>query len=112
MGFERDQRGLKQGDPISPFLFSIVMEVLCYLVSRVVDVGGLLGCKIVDEAISIILLQFADNSLFFIPKKNSKIHNLRSILLIFEAISSMMINLLKNKLYAIPDDQDANQFAG
>lgn len=48
---ERGQRGLRQGDSIFPFLFNIVIKVLCFLVSRAVEVGGLLGCKLGAEDI-------------------------------------------------------------
>lgn len=111
-GLEKGQRGLRQGDPISPFLFNIVMEVLDCLVARAVEVEGLSGCKFRDEELSISILQFADNSLFFIPKKMEEIKNIWSILLLFETISGLRINLPKSKLYAIPfENRDALRYA-
>lgn len=88
------------------------MQVLGCLVARAVEVGGLLGCKFGEEELSISVLQFADDSLFFIPKKIEEIKNMRSILLMFETISGLRINLPKSKLYAIPsENRDALGYA-
>ncbi|KAL6349294.1 hypothetical protein AAG906_033950 [Vitis piasezkii] len=38
--------GLRQGDPLSPYLFVIRMEALSYLINRVVSEGFLLGCRV------------------------------------------------------------------
>ncbi|GJZ29586.1 RNA-directed DNA polymerase, eukaryota, reverse transcriptase zinc-binding domain protein [Tanacetum coccineum] len=39
-------RGLKQGDPLSLFLFILIMEILHISVQRVVDVGMFRGSKV------------------------------------------------------------------
>jgi len=42
-GFFSSSRGLMQGDPLSPFLFVIVMEVLSKMIIATVDRGFLCG---------------------------------------------------------------------
>ena len=39
-------RGLRQGEPLSSYLFVIWMEALSYLIGRVVAGGFLSGCSI------------------------------------------------------------------
>ena len=44
-GFFQSSKGLRQGNPLSPYLFVIVMEVFSYFLKRAVDGGFLLGCR-------------------------------------------------------------------
>ena len=45
-GFFQSSRGLRQGDPISPYLFVVVMEALSCLIKRAVNGGFLSPCEV------------------------------------------------------------------
>ena len=59
------QRGLRQGDPLSPALFVICTEILSRLIHREALLGNLKGIKISRSCEPISLLMFADNLLIF-----------------------------------------------
>ena len=42
-------QGLRQGDPLSPFLFIIIMDVLSRFISKAVSLGSLSGFKVGKE---------------------------------------------------------------
>ena len=67
-GFFQSSRGLRQGDPLSPYLFVIAMEVFSCLLRRVINGGFLSGWRVrgrSGEGILISHLLFADDTLVF-----------------------------------------------
>jgi hypothetical protein len=58
-------RGLRQGDPLSPYLFLFVADALSSLIKREVDNGALRELKICCRAPGISRLLFADDCLMF-----------------------------------------------
>ncbi|GKB70054.1 RNA-directed DNA polymerase, eukaryota [Tanacetum coccineum] len=56
-------KGLKQGDPISPFLFILIMETLHLSFSRVINAGLFKGISI-NQSFSISHLFYADDAVF------------------------------------------------
>ncbi|XP_060974235.1 uncharacterized protein LOC133039370 [Cannabis sativa] len=59
------QRGLRQGDPMSPFLFLLCQEVLSKLVRRAEERGTVHGIKIALAAPPVAHLMFADDTILF-----------------------------------------------
>ena len=66
-GFFQNSRGLRHGDPLSPYLFVIGMEALSRLLDRAVD-NYLSGSKIADrDGVRSVIshLLYADDTLLF-----------------------------------------------
>ena len=66
--FFQSSRGLRQGDPLSPYFFVIEMEMFSGLLMRAVDEGFLSGCRVKSrygEGVKISHLLFADDTLVF-----------------------------------------------
>ncbi|CAL5442302.1 unnamed protein product [Camellia sinensis] len=86
------QRGVRQGGPLSPFLFNLVAEGLNILLSRAYQMGITKGVKI--GAIDVLLshLQFADDSILFCEAEEEEVRNLKRILRCFEVMSGLRIN--------------------
>nr|XP_027124324.1 uncharacterized protein LOC113741027 [Coffea arabica] len=64
-GFVKPGRGIRQGDPLSPYLFLICSEGFSNLLQRSTEDRSLKGVKISRQGPSITHLFFADDSLIF-----------------------------------------------
>ncbi|KAJ9539578.1 hypothetical protein OSB04_026084 [Centaurea solstitialis] len=94
-------KGLRQGDPMAPFLFLIVAENLNLLMEEAVDKGLYHGIKVGNEEVIISHLQFADDAIFFGEWSLVNLKNLLKILECFRLLSGMKINMRKSKLYGV-----------
>ena len=60
-GWVKASRGLRQGDPLSPFLFTLVANVLSRLMIRAEETGIIEGFFVGRDRTRVSLLQFADS---------------------------------------------------
>ncbi|RVW74273.1 Transposon TX1 uncharacterized 149 kDa protein [Vitis vinifera] len=75
-GFFSSSKGLRQGDPLSPYLFIMGMEVLSALISRAVEGGFIYGCRIWKgrgQPVNITHLLFADDTIVFCEAKKESL---------------------------------------
>jgi len=93
------QRGLCQGDPLSPFLFLIAAEGLNILMKAMVDNNLYTGYTVgtVNQVV-VSHLQFADDTLLLGNKSWANVRALRATLVIFESMSSLKVNFNKSLL--------------
>lgn len=63
--------------------------------------GLIEGCKVGNDGLTTSLIQFADDTLFFVQENLYQVLNLRCILLMFEAASGLCVNLTKTKLIGV-----------
>ena len=63
------ERDLRQGDPISPFLFILIAEVMNRMILKARDLGFIEGVVVGKDKVELTHLQFADDTLIFCPAK-------------------------------------------
>nr|GEW56594.1 RNA-directed DNA polymerase, eukaryota [Tanacetum cinerariifolium] len=93
-------KGLKQGDPISPSLFILIMKTL-YLTFKIVSNDDLYKGISLNESFTISHLFYADDIIFIGEWNNNNIQTLLSVLRCFYLPSGFKINLHKSKLIEI-----------
>ena len=104
MSFFQNSRGLRQGDPLSLYLFVIAVEVFSCLIKRVVDGGFLSGWRVKgrsEEGVQISHLLFVDDTLVFCQASQDQLTYLSWLLMWFEAVSGLRINLEKSELILV-----------
>jgi len=92
------KRGLRQGDPMAPFLFLIVAEGLAGLVRQAVKKELYSGIKVGSNGTNVELLQFADDTLFLCETKAQNARTLKVVLRTFELASGLRVNFSKTKV--------------
>lgn len=66
-------RGIQQGGPLSPFLFTIVLEALGSLLVKLREVGVITGFEISRKREAVSHLQFDDDTILFRSTKRDEI---------------------------------------
>ena len=100
------KKGLRQGDPLSPILFNIVVDMWAIIVSRAKEHGQVKGVvpNLIDGGL--FILQYADNTIIFIDHDIEQAKNLKLLLCAFEQLSGLKINFRKSELFYFGDARD------
>ena len=103
-GFFGSTRGLRQGDPLSPLLFLLVMEILSKMLKKVEDSGFLRGFPVsrsnVDE-LRISHLLFTDDTMVMCDADPEQLMYLRLVMTCFEATTGLRVNLAKSEIVPV-----------
>ncbi|XP_022014901.2 uncharacterized protein LOC110914417 [Helianthus annuus] len=105
-------KGMRQGDPISPFLFVAVMEALSCLLDKAKELGIFSGVSLPNDGPVLSHLFFADDALIIGGWDKGNALNVVRILRCFYVCSGLRINLGKSSLFGIGVDMsDVSQVA-
>ncbi|GLT37826.1 hypothetical protein SLA2020_121150 [Shorea laevis] len=92
-------RGIRQGDPLSPYLFMLCVEFLSIKLQNDIDSGGWLGSKIGKRGPTISHLFFADDLIFIGKASSANASYLINLLNFFCQRSGQKVNLSKSRVF-------------
>ena len=106
-------RGLRQGDPLSPFLFIICAEGLSTLLRDAEAKREIHGLKIGKKVDAISHFFFADDSLLFARANEDEVDKVLDILATYETASGQKLNMEKSEVSfsrnVVPEKQEILQ---
>ena len=103
IGSIRPSRGIRQGDPLSPYLFINVADVLSSMVLNALRISALSGIKMARTCLVISHVFFADDSLFFLKANVHECKILVDILDRYCKASGQSINFTKSAALFSPN---------
>ncbi|KAL0413804.1 UNVERIFIED_CONTAM: hypothetical protein Sradi_1582100 [Sesamum radiatum] len=92
------ERGLRQGDPLSPYLFLLFTEAFSSLLQKAETEGRLCGIPVCRGAPSISHLLFADDTLIFSEASGESVHTILEVLELYRRASGQEINFSKSSV--------------
>ena len=95
----RPTRGIRQGDPISPYLFLLAAEGLSCLLKDNDESSHLGGIKVAPSATPVNHLLFADDSLLFFKGSREGAEELSNLLEVYCQASGQRINREKSSIF-------------
>ena len=78
-GWVKATRGLRQRDPLSPFLFTLVSDVLSRMMIRAKETRLIEGFTMGRDGTKVSFLQFEDDTIFFSKASLEHLQNLKII---------------------------------
>ncbi|XP_026442294.1 uncharacterized protein LOC113341751 [Papaver somniferum] len=97
--FFKPSRGLRKGDPLSPYLFILCMEVLSRTLMDAENKGEIHEIKITKKAPALSHLLFADDCIIFCKADRKEAENILNIFEKFSYGSGQMMNLTKSGIF-------------
>lgn len=92
-------RGIRQGDPLSPFLFVILMECLSRLICNAKEEGKIRGLQPLPPIPATTHQQFVDDTMLHGSPTVKEALGYKRILNLFSEASGMEINLSKSTIF-------------
>jgi hypothetical protein len=111
-GFFDSSRGLRQGDPLSPLLFLVIMEVLSWMLRRTEEGGFIRGFQAGrTDGLGVSHLLYADDTIIFCDANPERLLYIQMVLTCFEAVIGLRVNMLKSEMVPVGEVPDLSRLA-
>lgn len=98
IGTIHPKRGLRQGDPLSPYLFILLAEGLTALINKEETRGNFHEVGVARGAPKVTHLLFADDSFVFFRADSKESQTCKNILDVYASATGQLVNLDKSSL--------------
>lgn len=98
-GYFKGTRGLRQGDPLSPYLFVLVMNALSLMLNKAAA-DGKFSYHYMCKDSKVTHLCFADDLLIFLDGSLQSVSNVLKVLKEFEDVSGLAVSLPKTSFFS------------
>jgi len=93
---------MRQGDPLSSFLFLLVAEGFHVLMNSLSENNLFTGYKVGSfDPVTVSHLQFADDTVILGEKSWANIRSMRAVLILFQDLSGLKVNFTKSLLVGV-----------
>ena len=113
-GFFGNFRGLRQGDPLSPLLFLLIMEVLSRLLKKIEESNLIRGFHVGavnSVGVCISHLLFTDDTILFCDASREQLLSIRLVLSFFQAFTSLKVNVRKSEIVPVGEVSNLDALA-
>ena len=105
-------RGLRQGDPFSPLLFLVIMEVLSRMLRHTEEGGFIRGFQAGrTDGLCVSHLLYANDTIIFCEAEPEQILYIRMVLTFFGAITGLRVNMNKSEMVLVGEVLDLPRLA-
>lgn len=105
-------KGVRQGDPHSPFLFNLAVDCLAKMITNAQKSGLIMGLAADLIPNGVAVLQYADDTIICLEHDIDKAVNLKMLLYMFELMSGLKVNFQKSEILTVGgDDNVVNMYA-
>ncbi|KAK2637372.1 hypothetical protein Ddye_032164 [Dipteronia dyeriana] len=103
------QRGLRQRDPLSPFLFNVAVEGLSALFKKAEEANLMKGVIFGKDEVHVSYLQFADDTILFLQPNIDHLVSFRRVLRCFKLASGLRINFQKSFVVEVGKNREGKE---